>query len=518
MRARRSAAAAASVAVLGLLAGCGTTAQLNGSSVGASNAQGGLGLQAPGAGRGQSAGAGALGSSGAGPAGAGGGVTGSSGSGAGTFGGPGAGSGTAGTSSAEGGAGGGAAAPSPNPAAPRTTGPLNIGVLYSQNTAAQSALGVNTNTSLDSSTIAQALINWYNAHGGIVGRHLTAVYNGFGADDPSYQTDLQAACAKFTQDNHVSEVLDLAGAYDPSFQQCLTTAHTPYVGYTVSDDVDMGSFPGFVNPSDRSLDDRVRAVLGVLAGTGYLSRSNKLGVVYETCPNTTRALQRTLEPYATSLHLNVAKTFGIDCVTGFSSAGPGAAELQQAVLQFQSAGVDRVTFVSNYESAVILLFARDAENAGYRPGYALSSNAGAGIPGGNIPTAQMQNFHGVGWQPLGDVNSTDPVSPAGSRCLQITSSENVHPGSPSDYSLIYQACETFFFLETVLQSTHGAADWSSFIGAVNSLGSAFQSTISLGGATQVSSGRHAGASEAAPFAFSNGCQCMKYSGPAQHFL
>jgi hypothetical protein len=353
----------------------------------------------------------------------------------------------------------------------------------------------------------------------MAGRHVTYVSDVFGADDPSYQVDLQAACQKFTVDNHVTAVLDLAGAWVPAFQQCLTAAHTPYVGPTVSDTQEMNAFPGMVNPSDRSLNDRMSAVIDLLSQTGYLSHSSRIGVVYETCPNTSRVLTDTVLPDAQRHGLSVVKTFGMTCITGFGSAGQGAEELQQAVLQFATAHVNRVAFISNYESAVILLFAQDADNAHYYPGYALTTNAGAGTYAGSggIPADQMVNFHGVGWQPLADTNDFKPVSPAGSRCLAILRAGDLVPASAGDFQTAYTACEMFFYQDTLMSLEGGGAGWTAAQAALRVVGASFQSVLSLAGRSDVWPGHQAGAAAAAPFAYFTSCSCVRYTEAPQTY-
>ncbi|MHB8669598.1 MAG: type 1 periplasmic-binding domain-containing protein [Acidimicrobiales bacterium] len=413
----------------------------------------------------------------------------------------------------------GPAAGGGGPAAGRSGGasPISVGVLYSTNSAAQAALGVSTSTSFDSTSVAKALIAYYNSHGGLAGHRLSGVYHGFGADDPSFDNDLQQACADFTQDHHVNIVIDLAGAWSATFQQCLASAHVPYFGAEVSDDQDMRTYPGLINPSDRSMDDRGRAVIDTLSATGYLSRRNKIGVLFEQCPNTQRANNNGLVADARRHGLTVASTYGIGCITGFASSGSDATQLQEAVLQFQSSGVDRVMFMSNYESALLLLFSRAAENANWHPGYALDSNAGAGSLAGSLPPAQTANIHGAGWMPNADINSSTPVSTSGQRCLSMLAPAGIRPASSSDASTAYSGCEELFLLERVL-GVNNRLDYRSIIDSVSSLGSTFVSTVAIAGATAFSATRHAAAADLAPFAYSAACSCIAYTAAPSGYL
>src|SRR5436305_395965 len=84
---------------------------------------------------------------------------------------------------------------------------VTIGVVYtSGDDTANKALGNNLTTG-DQQADGQAVIDDINAHGGVAGRKLKAVWYDYQeTDSRPYTTIDSEACAKFTQDNHVFAV------------------------------------------------------------------------------------------------------------------------------------------------------------------------------------------------------------------------------------------------------------------------------------------------------------------------
>ena len=94
------------------------------------------------------------------------------------------------------------------PSGPAPMGPLTFGLLdVSSPAAAVGALGAQAQTSVYEQRLAHAFIDYLNAHGGIAGRKLQPVEYTQNPSSTNYNVDMEAACAKFTQDNHVNVVL-----------------------------------------------------------------------------------------------------------------------------------------------------------------------------------------------------------------------------------------------------------------------------------------------------------------------
>src|SRR5207249_5304382 len=110
-----------------------------------------------------------------------------------------------------------------------------------------------------------AFINYFNAHGGMSGRKLQPVEYTQDPSSTDYQTDMQAACARFTQDNKLNVVIraQLGGLTPENYESCLTKAGVTSLemSYAVLDKTMLARHPQLYNVSAPSIDRRERAVL-----------------------------------------------------------------------------------------------------------------------------------------------------------------------------------------------------------------------------------------------------------------
>ncbi|HEU5034837.1 MAG TPA: hypothetical protein VFT62_08800 [Mycobacteriales bacterium] len=390
--------------------------------------------------------------------------------------------------------------------------PLTIGMLYTSNGAANAALGVATAASSGPNTVMSALVRALNRRGGLAGRQLRVEYSAVDATSSDYSTQANAACSKFTQDKPVPVVLDFAFGNRYGMAQCLAKRGVADFGLGTSDTAGDNAVRMFASPDWMTSSRRYPAVLAGLHQTGYLTSSNKIGVLLENCPYLQRAYQRNVMPEVARLGLHVADTEGFDCTSGFSSAGPASASIQSAVLRFRSHGVDRVLIVSDYEQVALLLLANDAESQGWRPGYMLSSAAQAEVMRANIASGQWPQLHGIGWSP--GLDTDDPHRPLAApdrRCLDLIKSGGV---SVSGWQNIYVAtavCSHVFFLDAALGRSNGDARAEALMSAIGSLGARFVAPGILDGRTFFGPTRRDGPAAVAAFGYVAACKCMRYT-------
>lgn len=405
-----------------------------------------------------------------------------------------------------------------NPDSPSTTvgsanhSPLTIGLTFLNNSSSAAALGASTSNSLNQKKVAEALVAGFNAAGGLGGRKVDAVEYSFNADDDDWATDAQAACETFTKDNHVSIVLDLAFGTTSGFEACLQKAGV--LDITTQEEGDTASSAAatlHANTSGMTVDDTYASVIEGLDQVGYLTPANQTGVIIEDCPDNSAAFTNTLLPLIARLHLKAPIEQEISCTTGFGSAGPAAAAIQNIILKFRSHQVDRVMFVSSNEAVLGLLFASSASSQGYRPGYMLSSSAQAQGLRTNIPSDQWPQLHGVGNIPTIDVDSAPP-SAVDNQCEHISSTGGARINSYQDGNFIYVECGPFLLLQTALRLTGGNADPSAVMAAINSLGTSWVGPDLVNGRTDFRPSRHAGPDEVQVFAYNSTCTCMRYTG------
>lgn len=395
--------------------------------------------------------------------------------------------------------------------------PLKVGVLYPDNGAANAALGVTTNAASSPKAIMDALVAALNRDGGLAGRRVTVDYYALDATSSDYSTQANAACAHFTQDDPVPVVLDLALGNRYGMATCLAKHGVADFGQGTTDTVSDNAVGLFASPDWMTSSRRYPAVISGLHSTGYLTWSNKIGVLLENCPYLQRAYKQAVLPEISRLGLNLVDTEGINCTAGFSSAGPAASDIQSAVLHFRSNGADRLLIISDYEQVALLLLANNAESQAWRPGYMLSSAAQTEVMRANIPSGQWPQLHGIGWSPGLDIDTPhQALPPASQRCLDLIKKGGA---TVSGWQNIYVAtteCSVVFFLQAALQGSGGNVHGSALIAAVEALGTSYVSPGIVEGSTFFGSSRRDGPAAVAPFAYLAACRCLSYTGYPVH--
>jgi ABC-type branched-subunit amino acid transport system substrate-binding protein len=394
------------------------------------------------------------------------------------------------------------------------TTPLKVGLTYIDNGTATPALGASASNTVDGRTAAQALVRGINAAGGIKGRMLQTVEYSWNTSHTNYDADATTACQLFSTDNHVEVVIDTAFGTTGGFGACLQKAGVLQITNGTEGDR-TSSQRAALHANTRSMvhERTYAAVLTNLVATRYLSNSNQLGIIREQCPAIESAYNRAIVPLIAKLGLKAPAEATIQCTSGFDSAGPAAAAISNAILAFRQHQVDRVMFVSDYESVVVLLFGNNASSQQYRPGYALSSNAQAALATANIPSDQWPQLHGVGNVPTSDVADTGaPPSPVDARCLQLAKAGGLAMANAADNGFAFGACAPFLLLEAALGRTRGNSAPLTLQSAVNGLGASFAAPGVVGNSARFSSTEHDGPNAVQVFAYAAGCSCTRYSG------
>ena len=411
----------------------------------------------------------------------------------------------------------GPAQPGPDGAASgsaRRTGPLKVGVAYTDNAQAQGALGVSSDQTANERTAVRAMVRGLNDAGGVAGRKIEAVEYAWDSSGNNWSENAAVACERFTRDEPVTVVLDAAFGTIGGFGDCLHKAGVLHItNSSEGDRVSSQQRPLHANTGSMIDDRTYGAVLSRLAATGYLTPRSQLGVVLEQCPAIERAYTRSIKPLIARLGMPAPVERAIECTTGFSSAGPAGSVVSGAVLAFRQADVDRVMFVSDQESVALLLFANNASPQQYFPGYALSSNAQAEPLRPNLPADQWPQLHGVGTSPYTDV-ADDGSDPAGveARCVRLSRRGGVTAQAHVDYAFIHGACGLFLLLEAGLERTGGNAEAAALQAAINGLGTSFRGPGLVANATRYSADAHDGPDAVQVFGYEQKCTCVRYRG------
>lgn len=418
-------------------------------------------------------------------------------------------------SGSAGGAGGGGQAAAPPTR--RVTSLISVGFIVEQGDGQQAntAAGVETGQNVTLGKLYRSLIAEFNDKGGLAGRKIAPVYHSVNPAAPSYDAELASACAAFTQDNRVAAVLDTIG-FAEAYEQCLAKGGAFHVTGSGSSPAkkSLSQVPSVMAVAAPAIERRERAVVEHLAANGTLKRGTKVGVIVDSCPATQVGYEQGFLPAAEQVGLQLEKV-DVNCASGYDDLGPMGAALQNAVLRFQSAGVTVVAFVSNVAPTEAILFTQAAENQGYRPGYALTSNAQPIALALNVPPAQLRNMRGIGWLPSLDVGVSkvpQRSAPQG-RCLAMLKAQGVVPASDADFYLAYTVCESVFALERLLQDSSGVSDRAVLVQVARALGTGYPPVITF--ADRFSPDGLDGPTSSRTFRYDQDCSCFAYDGAVQ---
>jgi len=398
-------------------------------------------------------------------------------------------------------------------------GPIKIGFLLTETSNVKS-FGLSMGNTVSEQQVDQALVDAINKQGGLSGHQIDPVFATTDTGDASWDADFAAACATFTQDNHVMAVLGYEFTFDTGFENCLAQAGIPHLvtGFNIPDPSTLAAYPDFWALDVPNIDARSLAKVEGAVATGYLTSADKIGVVTDACPGTQPAWTNVVEPYLKEHDLTVASSFEIDCGTGDNaSESAEISELPNLVLQFKTAGVDRVMFISVSEAPELYGFADTAETQNYSPGYIVSSLAQLSILTGQLTSSQLQNVHGFGWLPSQDVSPSQYGAPNASqaKCLSDLRSQGIVPSAAADYGYAYNVCEAVFVYQDALGTDGGSTTGTAVSAAIARLGTSFVSTTDLNGSSVFSTAKQNDAPAVyRPIDWETACSCFEYTGSA----
>jgi ABC-type branched-subunit amino acid transport system substrate-binding protein len=404
------------------------------------------------------------------------------------------------------GAGSGQSAVSGAPVTSRE--PIEVGFVTTSTSNAQ-ALGINPGQTYSDKTMYDALVQDYNAHGGLAGHKIIPVYATTDTASSNWASQFAAACSTLTEDHHVKVVIGYVFVFMPSFEACLAKAGVPHLSaaYQPGDVVDQQQFKLLVATAHPTVDGfNLTALQGALT-SGLLNKSTKLGLLVDNCADGIRAYTRSTEPWLKQHGINY-QTVQMDCAQGASDVSGAASAVSSAELRFASSGVNLV-----YAAGVALLvFMEDAESQQYRPQY-LTAVGGAALEA-NAPAAQMKNLHGFGWMPSIDVNpQQQPYAKTAkqSTCLSRLTKRGLQPSAYNDFMGAYVTCDGLDLYAAALTQVPPTAA-QDVVRAVTASMRTFAGAATYNGALVAANHQHGGPAVYREYGWASSCSCMQYRG------
>lgn len=396
------------------------------------------------------------------------------------------------------------------PSAGRDDAPLAFGAFsFSNGAAFLGAFGVSTDT-VDMAKAQDAILAYLNAHGGFGGRKGTVVYHQLDATSTKTYSQLaQEACTDFTEDHHVFAVVQASVEIIP----CLV-AH----GVLGTNDGDAGGDVAWMRrygahyylPGGMDWDTMSRAWVAGLSAQGYFTPKGTYGLIHYDLAGMSDSVDRTLKPELARHGITVKDTYEIAWPGSTGEAGGTVAAVQNAVLKFQTDGIDHV-LVNDINGTMGVFFLRAAQNQGYRPRYGLNSNSHLVFLLDNAPQAQLVNAVATGWRPYEDVSDQGAFNASAQRCMAIMTAAKIPMTSYGFRSTAANLCDQWFFLQASLAGRTGPLTPSLFRSGAEALASRWTSPRTWAtafGPAQV----HSGAAAVSPVAYRADCSCWRRAG------
>ncbi len=387
---------------------------------------------------------------------------------------------------------------------------ITISFIITDTSMVAQALGWETPDEGDREAQIAALVDHFNAQGGIAGRQIDAKVTVFNAmtDGPVAE---EALCNAITQDDKAFAVV-LTGQFQENARPCYRNANTLMFDATLYP-VDEEGFeelaPYYWSPLLPTYDDLVGGLAAALIEEGWFD-GGTLGIIAIDSELSRRVFDQQFAPRLADAGVEVVSYNPIDPTDGTSFNN----DQLQAIIDFKQAGVDKVVAIGG--SRLVSWFIDTSITQNFAPQYAVTSYDAPEFNVFNYPE-MMPGATGISVLPgydVGDEQHPFPATSAEQECvdifanagLEFTERENIRTG------LMY--CDVLRLLSAAAPhmteiSAQGASE------AMWSLGDGFEAASVYG--VEFEEGSYAGGDQYRLFRFDPGCSCMALTGDLVDF-
>jgi hypothetical protein len=366
---------------------------------------------------------------------------------------------------------------------------------------------------VDEQPIVEALVKYFNKHGGIRGKTIKPIFYEYDAASANtWDAFAEAACQRFIEDEKVYAVVSGHVGQTDSLVACLAKGKIPLVQQNQWP-YDAKYFKDYrewlYQPSRMRPERWVPAYIGGLKDAGYFNTGYKLGLMRFDAPVFTR-ISKLMKSEITKRGLKLTDEFVVRTPQGVREFGGMAAQLNNAILQFRTSGVTHVIF-DEYGAIMPFFYLQQADSQGYRPRYGFTSVNLPGTIQQQVGPSQLSRSIGVSWLPGQDAfpNINDPrKGGAFGLCMQIRKDSGM--AAPSRL-YVGTHCDSLLFLRSALAKVTQLTSGGLLKGA-ELLGTGFDSPYTW--KTKFGVGRPDGASAVRIQRYKDGCECFKYDAGA----
>jgi ABC-type branched-subunit amino acid transport system substrate-binding protein len=292
-----------------------------------------------------------------------------------------------------------------------TAGEVKVGVWVQGNAVAANqqagtgtaSLATSGNTAQD---IYQRLIDDVNKRGGLQNHKIVPVFFTYDATstEPIAVQD-QAACAKWTQDDHVFAAL-IGPYHTDTLVNCLEkagvlTLQSP--GFALVDDQTLSKYKHFVLAGSMSVDSIFKAMVAGAVADKFFAKGSKVGLVTYDTPDYQRAVKAALLPALKKANVKLVEQISVAPITSAAAYADAQPKIASGVLRLKAAGVDRVLLLGSSGLGSPLLTSLGAQQ--YAPRIAMTSaDTPYFLTIAKVPGDVLKGAVGVGWMPSVDIN------------------------------------------------------------------------------------------------------------------
>jgi hypothetical protein len=405
--------------------------------------------------------------------------------------------------------GGGSTGLTPSRAPGVTNSKVYIGIpTSSQAAAGDRAIGAaGAAPSYDGRDVINAVVDYANKHGAFAGRQLEPIYYDYNLTDDTNSQD-QAACAKWTQDNKVAAIV--TGSHDILTACAEHTAALPIDLLSASN---FQKFPHLVDPEGIAL-SRIGAVTSAgLQRAHYFS--GKLGLVTWDDPRYHAAITDGYMPALGKYGVKVWQTAYIPVPQQLGALSDTTASVSSAINKFRALGIDHVIVQDGAAgvfsgAGLTLEWMNQAKSQHYYPRYGQNS---ANAPGWDVlPADQMDNALAI------DNSDSDAkfdkgwhVNQAREKCFKIEADAGypVKSSNQNDEGIAAQACDLIFFFQRAINATSVISN-DALVQAISGFGTSMGSALVYG--NKFFPGRRDGGDMVRTEIYHQKCRCLEFLG------
>lgn len=358
---------------------------------------------------------------------------------------------------------------------------------------------------------SQAIADHLNGVGGVAGRKIVLTFATLSASSSNFESDEQAMCTQFTEDDKVFAVVYALNSMGKTFLACLAAHNTPLIssGGGVADRTYMDRYSRFyLTPSSPNMTRMAKAYVDSLARQGFFGAGSKVGFIRVDDAPFQRAAQQSLIPQLAKYGVTATEAV----VNSQKSLSETASQLPAIALRFQQGGINRVMFLDNGQIAP--LFAAQAAGQGYYPRYGLTSVSLPDAMRLNVPARALQDAVGMGWMPALDVMASRDsfTNDAIKTCAKVMTAAGQGGVDRTGTWSQRAYCDDFFLLRQALTGRSAVTPSVLTLGA-EALRGSYQSPMTFD--TSFGAARHDGATAYKDLRWDASCTCFVYVGAAR---